>query len=453
MQSRSGWWSGYRRLVADDLRDDVPLFTRRIARGVGFAEDPGESFGQNRCRILAEAMMTSREIEEVRRRFAAHGLSLDAPWAGSGALLPEVSPVTGSRTAVLSGYLEMAARLGARICRDALWCGGRCNWTANRGGSEQIYAALGPLLYTGTAGIALFLWRLFQATGDPIFQRTAEGALGQALSKLPLEGSGYFIGPLGILAVASEITGQTDRRGFLRAQPDPANPDVIAGSAGAIAALLRFGLVELAVRHGDTIVAQARRCDRGWSWKTVGGLEGLNGFAHGAAGIGWSLAELFHATGEIRFRDAALESFRYERNCVDPSGEAVWCNGAAGIALARLRAGRILNDETLRDEASSGLAFVRDGLMSVENFSLCHGVAGNADILLEGGDIDTARLAADLKAWNGMSARESHGGAAYGMDVRRQTLCGERPALATSISAWRTARRLRCCCRRPGKNR
>ena len=25
-------------------------------------------------------------------------------------------------------FLETADRLGARICRDAIWAGGRCNW-------------------------------------------------------------------------------------------------------------------------------------------------------------------------------------------------------------------------------------------------------------------------------------------------------------------------------------
>lgn len=48
------------------------------------------------------------------------------------------------------------------------------------------------------------------------------------------------------------------------------------------------------------------------------------------------------------------------------------------------------------------LAIVRDGLSEVENFSLCHGIAGNADIMLGAGEVlgdrqwtDAAKAAAD----------------------------------------------------------
>lgn len=62
------------------LRDGVPLFTKRLGPGLGFAEDPGGSFGQNRCLILAEAMLVERSVDEVRRQFSKRGLSLDEPW-------------------------------------------------------------------------------------------------------------------------------------------------------------------------------------------------------------------------------------------------------------------------------------------------------------------------------------------------------------------------------------
>jgi hypothetical protein len=44
--------------IEDTLGDDVPLFSKRVAKGLGVAEDPGtgESFGQSRCRRLAESV-------------------------------------------------------------------------------------------------------------------------------------------------------------------------------------------------------------------------------------------------------------------------------------------------------------------------------------------------------------------------------------------------------------
>src|ERR1019366_10367900 len=74
-------------------------------------------------------------------------------------------------------YLEVAERIGARLCRDALWSRGRCNWTADRaGGRTTVHASAGPLVYDGTAGIGLSLWRLAEGTGERSFPATAPAA-------------------------------------------------------------------------------------------------------------------------------------------------------------------------------------------------------------------------------------------------------------------------------------
>jgi hypothetical protein len=70
------------------LRAAVPLFTKPVANGLGFAEDPGDSFGSHRSRILAEAVALShgqpveQRLDELRRQFAQRGISLDTPWLG-----------------------------------------------------------------------------------------------------------------------------------------------------------------------------------------------------------------------------------------------------------------------------------------------------------------------------------------------------------------------------------
>ena len=298
-----------------------------------------------------------------------------------------------------SEYLEVADRIGARLCRDALWSGGRCNWTADRlDGRAVVHASLGPHLYEGTAGIALFLRRLAEATGECIFERTAQAALRHAISTLPAGASGLYSGRLGILFAASQMGREIDEAQTLEtAAPDPRRLDVMSGSAGAIVALLGIGrsqaILEDAVRHGDFLAAAADRGAEGWSWKTIPAHRNCTGLSHGAAGIGWALLELWRATGEDRFRAAGMEAFRYERSLFHsqkhawpdfredpPTYPAYWCHGAVGIGFTRLRAWRILNDEECLAEGRAALALASGA--GLANYSLCHGATGNADFLL-----------------------------------------------------------------------
>jgi hypothetical protein len=74
------------------LNPGTPLSAKRLAGGLAFAEDPGESFGENRSKILAAAMAATRgksadeRMAEVRRQFEQRGLSLDQPWRNPGSV-------------------------------------------------------------------------------------------------------------------------------------------------------------------------------------------------------------------------------------------------------------------------------------------------------------------------------------------------------------------------------
>jgi hypothetical protein len=83
-----GWLYGE---VSRYLKPGVPTFTKPVARGVGLAEDPGqgESFGQNRCRLLAEGLIRAHEqgarsldarLQVVLDCYAAAGVRLDRPY-------------------------------------------------------------------------------------------------------------------------------------------------------------------------------------------------------------------------------------------------------------------------------------------------------------------------------------------------------------------------------------
>lgn len=77
------------------LRPAVPRFTAAVAPGVAVAEDPGngESFGQHRCRVIAEAAWTafkdgrhsfSNRCDELRSRLACAGVNATRPHLNSG---------------------------------------------------------------------------------------------------------------------------------------------------------------------------------------------------------------------------------------------------------------------------------------------------------------------------------------------------------------------------------
>src|SRR5947209_16803828 len=128
--------------------------------------------------------------------------------------------------------------------------------------------------------------------------------------------------------------------------------------------------------------------------------------------MGWALLELWRATGEERVREAGEAAFRYERHHFDPergnwpdlrdpelSGGpkdgpafmAAWCHGAPGLALSRLRAWEILGDDVYRAEAETALATTYANVLggtelSQTNYSLCHGLGGNGDVLLFGAE-------------------------------------------------------------------
>jgi class II lanthipeptide synthase len=206
-------------------------------------------------------------------------------------------------------------------------------------------------------------------------------------------------------------------------QPQQHEFDIIYGNAGAIVALLVLHdilkhtlLLDFAVQLGDEVLRTADRSKRGYSWKSfaLSTHYNLTGFSHGAAGIASALLELFQKTDDVKYRRAAEATFDYEQHWFDTAQGnwpdfrrnphetkynkrskqpfafvTFWCHGAPGIALSRLRAYDILNDERYKTEAVIALHATQKAVETalhtgIDNFSLCHGLADNADILLEG---------------------------------------------------------------------
>lgn len=78
------------RQVRGELNSETPVLAKRLALGISLAEDPntGESFGQNRSRLLSEAIVLSFNMEgrsnanlvDVRRYLKENMVDMDCPY-------------------------------------------------------------------------------------------------------------------------------------------------------------------------------------------------------------------------------------------------------------------------------------------------------------------------------------------------------------------------------------
>jgi lantibiotic biosynthesis protein len=296
--------------------------------------------------------------------------------------------------------------------------------------------ALGPDLYNGTAGVALFLAELNVRARSAAFEKTARGAVRQALEQsgaLPaITDRGFYSGPIGIAHAAARVgvlledPNLTAEALALAQRTAVANRgdhlfDVIGGNAGAIAPLLQLsampagrGLETSALAFAEELARAATKDGEVWSWRsnlasgTPEGTAPLCSFAHGASGMGLALIESGVFFKRPEWIEGGLAAFRYEDQHYDVDHDnwpdlrprsgrfdapkrtafmVAWCHGSAGIGLARLRALRLLPER--RPELNAGIQrAIRSTSATLKampddvDTSLCHGRGGIAETLL-----------------------------------------------------------------------
>lgn len=425
-------------------RGDIPLFTARPGgrdiwtdegdRLDGFLHESGLELVRERLASFCE-----RDLEQQLYFIRAALASLAPPDNTGERGSHRRQPAAAREIPGRDELLDAAAAIGRRLDALAIRGGSGVTWVGLHAGLDGTLF-LDPLpapLHYGLGGIAVFLSHLAAATGDAGYERLARAAWRTAEDQIrqdraALRPIGGFLGwgslivtllHLGVLwneeerldeaaALVPEIAARLDEDRDL---------DILGGTAGALVALLRLhaarpaaGALELARRCGKRLLALARPMSgpigggglRGIAWWSRGSEKlPLTGFSHGAAGIGWALLELGAATGDVRFLDAALEAFRYERSIFQPrlgywpdlryydlegrplAGRDLpeifpaWCHGAAGIALSRVAALRHADLPELRDDLRQAVRVVLERGFG-HNQSLCHGDLGNLDILL-----------------------------------------------------------------------
>lgn len=341
----------------------------------------------------------------------------------------------------VSAGAATAEVLGRRITDQAFWHDGRCAWVGATSArvkgplrAPSNAAALGPTLYSGSAGIALFLAELAARTHEARIRTTAIGgivhALGEARTIPARRALGLYDGRLGIALAAARVAMALERDDIAtRARElteslvglDVEGADLMHGAAGTAVGMLALG--EL------TGVSSATRCADGFgaSAAAAAGTLPLTGMAHGEAGVAHALLEVAAATGSEPARDGALRAIAHEHAQFDQftgnwpdhrpvlQGEDAeldagaasamgWCHGAPGVILSRRRSPEVVGDLDRADVTlaeASVARWLRAALATRPgNLSLCHGLCGVAESLWEATDSDEGHaLAVEVAAY------------------------------------------------------
>jgi type 2 lantibiotic biosynthesis protein LanM len=348
---------------------------------------------------------------------------------------PGQPPAFGAVRGVLEScqLLEAARGIAHDIEDRTIWSGGEANWI----GLDTLPVSLrlhvqplGPSLYGGLAGVAVFLAAVFAVDGGPEYRRAALG-IGRTLRRSLVDSAldrktlrtMFLAAAIGAASGAGSIIYGLLKAGQILNDEETMdtalslsrlldgdairadkNLDVIGGAAGAILSLLALWrqtgeteLLEKAVLCGERLL-EIRTMEG--AWLTIA-RRPLAGFSHGAAGIGLALLRLHAAAPDTRFQKAATAGFAYERTLLSNEASnwqdlrdhvtnrfaaAGWCHGAPGVALSRVGALKLVAKEEfaspLRSDLDVGLRYLAGGEI-VNNGTVCCGEMGRAEVLLE----------------------------------------------------------------------
>ncbi|MEM1182820.1 MAG: type 2 lanthipeptide synthetase LanM family protein, partial [Acidobacteriota bacterium] len=371
------------------------------------------------------------------------------PHLTTAAAVPPDTPPDALPAAGVDRAIRAALRVGDRLELLAFRSPGWASWFHLRpvGAGPQRLEPVDASLYSGLAGIAVFLAQLGAVSGEGRYTELAREAFAVGRERFVnrpevrqsvggysgLGGWVYGLCHLGALwrdpALLDEAESVAELIGPLL--PSDQGLDVIAGAAGALVALLELhrhrpsaATLALAVACGESLLAKAETQAHGAAWTipSVAPLP-LTGFAHGAAGLAWALARLGAVTDDPRFHAGANGGLAYERSLFSTrqqnwpdlrhdrrqDGEwsyfHAWCHGAPGIGLSRLDLLRRWHGDRLHRAGRE--AEIRAAARSTidagfgDNSCLCHGDLGNVELVDRAaatlGDPDLEQASAELQ--------------------------------------------------------
>jgi len=330
-------------------------------------------------------------------------------------------------------FIAEADRIAAELSHHAIRRGPGAAWIGlDWLGDAEVFqlVCLGPDLYNGVSGIAVFLAAHAAVTGCKYSVDLALAGVSRLRNDLKGRNATRLARSLGIggatglgsivyaLAVMSQFLHDDDLLMDAHVVAELFNDDLIAadkqldvvgGSAGAILGLLRLyrdgqsdDVLRRATKCGEHLLGQSQLEREGRrSWVGQGfGPHPLNGMSHGAAGFAYALASLAAATGREEFARAASECIAFENFSYDAAhnnwpdlrgaGHASWpcrwCHGAPGIGLARIATIKRarLDNKLLATDIGNALEGVERGWLGDVD-TLCCGALGSIEFFCEAG--------------------------------------------------------------------
>ncbi len=291
-------------------------------------------------------------------------------------------------------------------------------------------------LYSGSAGVVLFLLELHAASGEAVYLADARAGADELLARIPKDlshdGAGLYTGVAGTGFVLLETYRATQdgkyRAGveqIVRLLEEHARPagggiewgpvtDIISGSAGTGLFLLRAAKEQdlprartLATAAGKRLLQLSEDKDAGKDWAmSPTYARRMPNFSHGTAGVAFFLATLYRETREREFLDAAIAGARYLQSIADtsysgctiyhhePDGRDLfylgWCHGPAGTARLFYQLTQATGDpEWMRWVGRSAQSLVSSGIPEKRtpgfwnNAGQCCGNAGVAQFFVD----------------------------------------------------------------------
>ncbi|HXX08162.1 MAG TPA: type 2 lanthipeptide synthetase LanM family protein [Pseudolabrys sp.] len=433
------FWPVHRAERSALLALNVPHFVTRTdgkdicdASGFSLATDGETGLERARKRVAAlDASEIAWQVEVIRQNTASVTKRAVAGTAGnrSGRDVPSdvsVSPTKETFVAAAGKIAEELSQLAIRKGPGAAWIG--LDWLGDADVFQLV--SLGPDLYNGVSGIALFLAAHAAVSGSDSSAELAHAALaylrknlksrnaarmGRALGLGGATGLGSIVYVLSltskylhdnILLEDAHVAARLFTDDLIAADKQL---DVIGGSAGGALGLLRLyrdsqskDVLTRAIKCGEHLIAQNRLGPEGRrSWVGQGlGEHALNGMSHGAAGFAFALAALSSASGREDFAQAAAECIAFENSSYDserknwpdlrgaqPSWPCQWCHGAPGIGLARVATAKRggIAAKTLEPDIQHAVeAATRAWPGGLD--TLCCGTLGSVELFCEAGN-------------------------------------------------------------------